>query len=135
MLTPLPARLRLRCWGDGDFAAGAMLTRCRCDYDFAAGAVAAREQSVATTCRVRSARLLRGACGAQDVAHRVVSLVARVLEHPFRLRRQIERRRPWLGPRLRIVDGDFVAKAVVRTGVALDEVQRAAGAAVVGLVA
>src|SRR5215831_17070571 len=67
----------------------------------------------------------------EDVAKRVVTLVACVLEHAARLTLHVERSRPRTRPRLRIVDGHFIAHRIfVDAPVAFREVQRVARAAI-----
>jgi len=73
--------------------------------------------------------MLVGPRRAQDVAHRVVAFVARVLEEPVAVvASQRERHAPGTCPRLRIVNGRFVLDRVgARAREALNHLQRIAG--------
>src|SRR5687767_9611091 len=89
-----------------------------------ASAGSSRSSSLSLALR-RCRRALVGAMAAQDVEHREIALVARVLEHPVAVvavERQLER--PRCGPRLRILDGEAEHEPVVRnTRVALGDLE------------
>src|SRR5580700_882390 len=64
--------------------------------------------AVRTSARIMRLLLLRRARARQDIRQRVISFVTRVFIHPVRRLVQGDPRRPRLGERRWIVDGEFV---------------------------